>query len=250
MNLIDSITHECESCAKGKMKKQISRKIFEKTIIEKFQKFHVDWIDFSRVLAGYVRIMFVTNDFIGLMMPYFMISAANETKNLKILKDLHAWIIKKHLNVQIIRSNEKFVRNKIFKWMKANDIDFEFSASRTQAQNEVAERSKSVIVRQIKIMTIDAKLPGDLWKKMIDAVAYLHNRTFKQSLGWKFPFEMFHDRKSRLTHLKIYECRIYTTTENVQKKSFAKTRISNVFRLINVLSIKSTFFAYEFSKKV
>ena len=102
--------------------------------------------------------------------------------------------------------------------MKANDIDFESSASRTQTQNEIVERSEDVIVRQIKIMTIDAKLPGDLWKKMIDAVAYLHNRTFKQSLNWKFSFEMFHDRKSRLIHLKIYGCKIYAMIENVQKK--------------------------------
>ena len=162
--------------------------------------------------------MFVTNDFIELMMSYFMTSAANETKNLKVLKNLHAWTIKKHLNVQIIRSDEEFVRNKIFKWMKTNGIDFEFSALRTQTQNEVAERSKDVIVRQIKIMAIDAKFPGDLWKKMIDAVAYLHNRTPKQSLGWKSPFEMFHEKKSRLTHLRIYGCKIYAMTENVQKK--------------------------------
>ena len=125
--------------------------------------------------------------------------------------------------------------------MKTNDIDFEFSTFRTQIQNGVAERSESVIVRQIKIMTIDAKFSGDLWKKIIDVVAYLHNRTFRQSLNWKFSFEMFHDRKSRLIHLKIYECKIYAMTENVQKKSFAKIRISNVFRMINELSINQHF---------
>ena len=231
MKLIGPATHECESCAKEKMKKQISRRPPEVAITEKFQKFHVDWTDFLKVLAGFVKTMFVTNDFIELMMPYFMISAANETENLKILKNLHAWTTKKHLNVQIIRSDEEFVRNKIFRWMKTNGIDFESSAPRTQAQNGVAERSENVIVRQIKIMAIDAKLPGDLWKKIIDAAAYLHNRTSKQSLNWKFSFEMFHDRKSRLIHLKIYECKIYAMTENAQKKIVCKNshfeRISN-----------------------
>ena len=90
MKLIDSATHECESCAKEKMKKQISRKTSEIAIIEKFQKLHVDWTDFFKVLASFVKIMFVTNDFTELMMSYFMISATNETENLKILKDLHA----------------------------------------------------------------------------------------------------------------------------------------------------------------
>ena len=134
--------------------------------------------------------------------------------------------------------------------MKTNDIDFEFSAFRTQVQNKVVERSKNVIVRQIKIMTIDAKFSGDLWKKIIDVVAYLHNRTFRQSLNWKFSFEMFHDRKSRLIHLKIYECKIYAMTENVQKKSFAKIRISNVFRMINELSINQHFSHMNSRKKL
>ena len=42
MKLIDSVTHECESCAKKEMKKQISRKFPEIAITEKFQKFHDD----------------------------------------------------------------------------------------------------------------------------------------------------------------------------------------------------------------
>ena len=46
--------------------------------------------------------------------------------------------------------------------MKTNDINFEFLASRTQTQNEIAERSEDIIVRQIKIMTINAKFPNDL----------------------------------------------------------------------------------------
>ena len=36
MKLIDSTTHECKSCAKKKMKKQISRRFSEIVIIEKF----------------------------------------------------------------------------------------------------------------------------------------------------------------------------------------------------------------------
>ena len=42
MKLIEPTTHECESCAKGKIEKQISRKPSEMIIVKKFQKLHVD----------------------------------------------------------------------------------------------------------------------------------------------------------------------------------------------------------------
>ena len=64
------------------------------------------------------------------------------------------------------------------------------SAFRTQAQNGVAERSGGEIARQARNMAIDAKHPRDLWKEVVDAAAYLHNRTPKQSLGWHTSAEL------------------------------------------------------------
>ena len=166
-----------------------------------------------------MKMLFVIDWFIDLIMSYFMTTTFSETKNLRILKNVTAWIIKKKLRIEIIRSDEKLHRKKIIKWMRSVEIDFESSISRTQTQNKFVERSKNVIIKKIKTMTIISKIFVDLWKKVVDAAVYLHNRTFKLLLNWKFLFETFHEKNFSLTHLKIYECKIYAMIKHVQKKT-------------------------------
>ena len=102
--------------------------------------------------------------------------------------------------------------------MRSVKIVFESLTSRTQTQNKFVERSKNVIIKKIKTMTIVSKISVNIWKKIVDAVVYLHNRTLRLSLNWKFSFETFHERKFSLIHLKIYKCKIYAMIKHVQKK--------------------------------
>lgn len=158
MKLLESATVECQTCAMIKIKKQIFRKSSEVLIIQKFQKLHVKWTNFSRIINEFIRILFIIDDYIDLIRLYFMIIADGEFKNLKMFKNMHSWITKKQLLVQIVCSNNELIKNQIFRWMKSKDIDLEPSTLWTQAQNELAERSESVIVRKAWAMTIKFKL--------------------------------------------------------------------------------------------
>lgn len=104
------------------------------------------------------------------------------------------------------------------RWLSSVGIEFEPSAPRTAAQNGVAERSGGVIVMKARAMLIGAKLLAELWKGVIDASAYLYNRTPRQAQTWKSPFELFYERKPQLAHLKAYGCRAYALTEDAQLK--------------------------------
>ena len=64
------------------------------------------------MLTDYIKMLFVTDRFIDLIMSYFMTTIFNETENLRILKNVTAWIIKRELQIEIIRSNEKLHRKK------------------------------------------------------------------------------------------------------------------------------------------
>ena len=167
MKLIDFFITDCETCIKIKITRQISRRSFDQSVIKKFQKLHINWFDFSKMLTDYMKMLFVIDWFIDLIMSYFMTTIFNETKNLRILKNVTAWIIKKKLRIEIIRSNKKLHRKKIIKWMQSVKIDFEFSISRTQTQNEFVKRLKNVIIKKIKAMTIISKISVDLWKKSL-----------------------------------------------------------------------------------
>lgn len=59
-----------------------------------------------------------------------------------------------------------------------------------------------MVVRKARAIAIDSKIPADLWKEVVDAAAYLHNRTPRKSLGWKSPFEAFYGIKhSEIGHM-------------------------------------------------
>ena len=88
MKLIDSSMIECETCAKTKISKQISRQSFDRSMIKKFQKLHINWIDFSKIISKFIRILFIINCFIDIIMSYFMITIFEKTKNLRILKNI------------------------------------------------------------------------------------------------------------------------------------------------------------------
>ena len=102
--------------------------------------------------------------------------------------------------------------------MRSQGIDFKFSAPRTQTQNGLAKRSKGVVARKARAIAIGSKLPTKLWKEIVNAAIYLHNRTPQESRDWKSPFEVFYRRKPLLSHLKVYGCHAYVMTEDVQEK--------------------------------
>ena len=72
-------------------------------------------------------------------------------------------------------------------------------------------------------MRLEANLPHNLWKEVVNCAAYLWNRTPRYGNGWKPPYELFHSyggktKKPQLAHLKAYGCRAYTMTANAQEK--------------------------------
>src|SRR6266436_6109122 len=69
-------------------------------------------------------------------------------------------------------------------------------------------------------MRLSGKLPHALGREIIASAVYLYNRTPRQSLDWKSPYEAFHNvtmpaegvsglRKPALNHLKAYGCQAY-----------------------------------------
>jgi hypothetical protein len=71
-------------------------------------------------------------------------------------------------------------------------------------------------------MRIGANLPHDLWKEMVNAATYLHNRTPRENLDWKTPYEVFYglteNRKPQLVLTYEPTCRAYAMTKDAQLK--------------------------------
>ena len=90
MKLIDFFIIDCETCVKIKITRQSLRRLFDPSVIKKFQKLHINWFDFSKMLTDYMKMLFVINRFIDLIMLYFITTIFNEIENLRILKNVTA----------------------------------------------------------------------------------------------------------------------------------------------------------------
>ena len=104
--------------------------------------------------------------------------------------------------------------------MTSCGIEFEKCAPDTHEQNSLAERMGQVIIEKVRAIRLSGKLPHALWREIIASAVYLYNRTPRQSLEWKSPYEAFYDvvmpaegvsgpRKPTLNHLKAYGCQSY-----------------------------------------
>ena len=52
-------------------------------------------------------------------------------------------------------------------------------------------------------MLLDSKLPKEIWGEVISTAVYLKNRTLIKALN-KTPFEVWHGKKPKLNHLRVF----------------------------------------------
>src|SRR6266487_639171 len=231
-------TTECKVCSLAKIKRQISRWLPDRTLIKSCQEVHIDWTDLETAYEGFVRVMFITDRFSGMVFPYFMSTHGEEKENLRVLKDFVNWMSKKFgLKVKVIKSDNELARKRTLRWLQNQKIDFEPSAPNTQDQNGAAERSGGVIMEKARAMRISGSLPHDLWKEIINCAVYLYNRTPREAQGWKTPYEVFYSnieegflrahKRPQVVHLKAYGCRAYAMTRDAQLKKNRKWKLNS-----------------------
>jgi hypothetical protein len=220
-------TAKCTHCALAKITRQISRRPDPNKATRPFYRVHLDWFDLEEGWDGYQhdgrtvrRVLLLTCEATGMILAYFT-TCPKENENLPIVRDAINWLhLRYNLGVKIVRSDGEMDRIQTKAWLKTRGIDFEKCAPDTHEQNGVAERTGRLIMEKARAMRLSGHLPHALWREIVATAVYLHNRTPRYSIGWKSPFEAFHEvvmtaegvtgpRKPILHHLKAYGCRCY-----------------------------------------
>jgi len=202
---------------------------------------HIDWTDLETEYRGFLRVMFITCRWTGMVFPYFMSTHGTEQENLRVVKDFVQWCHRRYnLRVKVIRSDNELNRGRTKAWIRDQGISFEASAPNTHDQNGRAERSGGVIMEKARAMRISAKLPHDMWMESVNAAVYLYNRTPRHASRWETPYKRFYTfldqheqasgpsdgpRKPHLAHLRAYGCRTYALTEKAQNKKGRKFKL-------------------------
>ena len=220
-------TSQCPDCAMAKITRQISRRPDPNKSTKPFHTVHIDWFDLEEGWDEYQpdgrlvrRCMIMACEATGKAIGYFTTSA-REDENLPIIKDAINWLdLRYHLKVSVVRSDDEMARNKTKAWFIDRGITFERCAPDTHEQNGTSERMGRLIMEKARAMRLSGRLPHALWRDIVAASIYLYNRTPRYSLGWKSPYEAFHEyvmasqgvdgpRKPILHHLKAYGCKCY-----------------------------------------
>lgn len=242
MRLKGKTTAQCPYCALSKITQRISRRPPINRSTRPFHKINLDWQDLEEGWDGYQgdgalvrRTMAATCDATGMAVVYF-VESSREDENLPLVQDLVTWLsLRYNLDVKIVRSDNELNRIKTKEWMIDVGITFEPCAPDTHAQNGVAERFGRLIMEKARAMRLSAGLPHRLWREIVGAAAYLYNRTPREALDWKSPYEVFHTyiwdkegvtgpRKPQLHHLKAYGCKCYTLIKSKGDPHFRSKR--------------------------
>jgi len=226
-------TAECPHYVQAKIRRQTSRRPPDREVKKPLTEIHIDWTDLTEAYSGYVRVMYLHDNFSGRSFPYFMKTHGTEAENLRVLRDFIPLMKKKYnLDIKTIRSDNELNRKKTRNWLRLQGINLELSAPRIQAQNGYAERSGAVIQERARAMRLKANLPHDLWPEIVNCAVYLGERTPRHHNRWKSPFEKFYSyvygtrKQPPLAHIKAYGCRAYAMTKDAQLKRNRRNKLA------------------------
>ncbi|KAL1976427.1 hypothetical protein VTN31DRAFT_2709 [Thermomyces dupontii] len=219
-------TRKCDACAQAKMERQPRRQPRDLSGYSPDERLAIDFHDFQQDKEGYSSLFLITDRVSRAMWDYYLqdrtsASIATALRNLIDLLERQYGV-----TVKVIKCDNEIEmkRRAVNRFLNKVGIKAEPSAPYTQAQNGAAERSGGVLKERINAMGRSANLPEALWREICKAAVYLLNRTPRSSLGWKTPWEAFHDSLGRgakrhdVAHLRVYGCKTYVMTPEAMNK--------------------------------
>ena len=109
-------------------------------------------------------------------------------------------------------------------YLKVEGIRHELTVPKSPQQNGVAERLNQTLVEMARSMLLNSKLPKKFWGEAISTAVYLKNRTPVKALN-KTPFEVWHGKKSKVSHLRVFGSDAYAHVPRDERAKFdTKTR--------------------------
>ncbi|KAL2137577.1 hypothetical protein VTI28DRAFT_8991 [Corynascus sepedonium] len=218
-------TAQCDACARGKLYRQERRTPRDIQDFHPGEKLALDFHDFKPDKEGYNSLLLIVDRVSGYMWDFYLQDRKTDTV-ITAISDLLGILERQYeVKVKAIESDNEISSKLpgVKRYLERRHIRLEPSPADTQALNGAAERSWRTLKEQINAMRDSARLPTDLWREICKAAIYLLNRTPRQRIAWKTPFEVLYSkgearRKPDLTSLRVYGCKAYAMTTTAMRK--------------------------------
>jgi hypothetical protein len=154
--------------------------------------------------------------------------------------------------IRIIRIDQEIFIDKKFKnWMRAQDINWDWSTKNIFKQNEKFERFDELLIEKTKCIKEHAKLSKDFHSKCYLVAAHILNRTSSSSLSWDssliFMQKLLKESiRNEIFHFKMFDCKTFSffkeinafkKNEKMKFRAFIEYLIKydfiNIFRIWN-----------------
>ncbi len=220
---------QCDTCAISKMHRLIQKTSSAKTI-KSFQMLHFDLIIYNKAFNEMTCITHFIDQLIFFSWVYSLIDHKKKTL-LSIFKDLINQCDRIKFNerviIRIIRIDQEiFIDKKLEDWMRAQEINWNWSTKNIFERNEKFKRFNELLIEKAKYIKKHAKLSKDLYSKCYLVAAHILNRTSSSLFNWDssliFMQKLLKESiRNEIVHLKMFDCKTFSFLKktNAFKKS-------------------------------
>lgn len=228
----------CEVCARAKSKR-LPFKPSETRSTEILQLLHTDLMGpMETPSIGHAKyLLTVIDDYSRYVFVFFLKKKSEVMEN---LKDFKVFIENQtNQKIKAIRSDGggEYTSKEMQNFCAKYGIQHQMTTAYTPEQNGVAERWNRTLTEKAKCLLFDADLPKCFWAEAMNMAAFLKNRTISASLNDQYPYELFHNKKTEISDL-----RIFGTTVMVHKPKQLR-------RKLDPASSKMVFVGYDSDRK-
>ena len=126
----------------------------------------------------------------------------------------------KDCKVKCLRTDngKEYDNNQFYNFFKQQGIQHQSSIEYTPQQNGVAERVNRTLLEKARCMLFDANLPNSYWAEAVYHATYLKNRSPSRAIPNHTPEELWSNKPTNLSELKIFGCKAYSLVPKQKRK--------------------------------
>lgn len=192
-------------------------------------------------------VLFV-DDFSRMTAIYFL---KNKSDALEKFKEYKA-VAENQTNrkIKILRSDNggEFCNAEFSIYLKKMGIVHQTTCPYTPEQNGLCERMNRTIVEKARCMLFDAELTKIFWAEATNTAVYLHNRIASSVLQGKTPYELWHNVKPDISHLRVFGSKVMVHIAKEKRNKWDKKARECI--LVGYADGSKGYRVYEPNKKV
>lgn len=209
-NIINSKL-DCVACLMGKQTRQPFERNKANRARELLELVHSDLSGpmSDNSMGGYRYYITFIDDFSRKTFVYFLKAKSETFEKIQEFKSFAETQTGKKLKVLRTDNGGEFVNKRVNEFLRDHGIKHQLTIAYTPEQNGVAERANRTIAEKVRAMLQEAGLPVKFWAEATNTAIYLKNRSPTIAVRNKTPEEVWTGRKTDLSHLKVFGCKVY-----------------------------------------